>query len=114
MDQGVYGHIRSTLPPLSPVAWTSLATGVSPAKHGIIGQREVDLPRNHGLVVVVHFNAANKLWHMVWIEVRGQCRLIGVSDLHLDQLRPIELDRIVHPESHFAHRGRGDVLAHWR
>jgi predicted AlkP superfamily phosphohydrolase/phosphomutase len=32
---GVYGELRSVYPILSPVAWTSMATGVNPGKHGI-------------------------------------------------------------------------------
>ncbi|MEW6066921.1 MAG: alkaline phosphatase family protein [Nitrospirota bacterium] len=36
IKDGVYGELDSTTPYLSPVAWTSLATGVRPAKHGVI------------------------------------------------------------------------------
>jgi predicted AlkP superfamily phosphohydrolase/phosphomutase len=32
---GVYGELRSIYPILSPVAWTSMFTGVNPGKHGI-------------------------------------------------------------------------------
>lgn len=35
LQEGCYGELESTIPPLSPVAWTSFATGVSPDKHGI-------------------------------------------------------------------------------
>lgn len=35
MDEGVWGELRSVHPILSPVAWTSAATGVNPGKHGI-------------------------------------------------------------------------------
>jgi predicted AlkP superfamily phosphohydrolase/phosphomutase len=33
---GVYGPLRTTYPPVSPVAWTSMLTGCWPAKHGIV------------------------------------------------------------------------------
>ncbi len=36
MDMGSWGVLESTLPPLSPVAWTSLATGKNPGKHGVL------------------------------------------------------------------------------
>lgn len=35
MDGGVSGILNSTIPPVSPVAWTSFMTGCSPAKHQI-------------------------------------------------------------------------------
>jgi predicted AlkP superfamily phosphohydrolase/phosphomutase len=35
MDHGCRANLISTQPPLSPVAWTSIITGVNPGKHGI-------------------------------------------------------------------------------
>jgi len=37
MKKGVYGQLMSTIPPISPVAWTSISTGLNPGKHGIFG-----------------------------------------------------------------------------
>jgi predicted AlkP superfamily phosphohydrolase/phosphomutase len=34
-DQGSFHRLRTTFPSLSPVAWSTFATGVSPAKHNI-------------------------------------------------------------------------------
>jgi len=34
-DQGSYHRLRTTFPSLSPVAWSTFATGVSPARHNI-------------------------------------------------------------------------------
>ncbi|MFO0424995.1 MAG: alkaline phosphatase family protein [Planctomyces sp.] len=34
-DQGSFSALRSTLPPISPVAWSSFQTGVNPGKHNI-------------------------------------------------------------------------------
>ena len=33
--EGGYTRLRTTFPALSPVAWSTFATGVSPAKHNI-------------------------------------------------------------------------------
>jgi predicted AlkP superfamily phosphohydrolase/phosphomutase len=33
--EGSYGKLRSTMPPLTPAAWSSFLTGVNPGKHGI-------------------------------------------------------------------------------
>lgn len=36
-DKGTFSRLMSTIPPLSPAAWTSIFTGVPPHKHGIWG-----------------------------------------------------------------------------
>ena len=36
MHKGVWTTLESTFPPLSPAAWTSMATGKNPGSHGII------------------------------------------------------------------------------
>ncbi|MDD5044236.1 MAG: alkaline phosphatase family protein, partial [Candidatus Omnitrophica bacterium] len=35
VEEGTKGTLRSTVPPLTPPAWTSFQTGVNPGKHGI-------------------------------------------------------------------------------
>lgn len=35
VDEGVRGTLQSTTPPMTPLAWTSIATGVNPGKHGV-------------------------------------------------------------------------------
>ena len=37
IKDGGWGGLRSTVPVISPSAWTSIFTGVTPAKHGIFG-----------------------------------------------------------------------------
>ena len=34
-EQGTYRRLRTTFPALSPVAWSTFATGVNPARHNI-------------------------------------------------------------------------------
>ncbi|MCW5202251.1 MAG: alkaline phosphatase family protein [Candidatus Electrothrix communis] len=36
LHEGCSGRLASTVPPLSPVAWTTITTGATPAVHGII------------------------------------------------------------------------------
>lgn len=36
LQRGVHGELKSTVPPMSPPAWTSFMTGKNPGKHGII------------------------------------------------------------------------------
>ena len=42
MQNGVYGTLKSTYPPISPAAWTTFATGYNPGKHGTYDFRNYD------------------------------------------------------------------------
>ena len=42
-ELGGYSRLRTTFPPLSPVAWSTFATGVNPAKHNIFDFLNRDL-----------------------------------------------------------------------
>lgn len=42
-ERGCYSRLRTTTPPLSPVAWSTFATGVNPAKHNIFDFLNRDL-----------------------------------------------------------------------
>jgi hypothetical protein len=42
-EQGTYRRLRTTFPALSPVAWSTFATGVNPAKHNIFDFLNRDL-----------------------------------------------------------------------
>lgn len=41
IQDGVYGNMSTMTPPYSPMLWTSVATGKTPDKHGILGFIEV-------------------------------------------------------------------------
>ncbi|MDB5390327.1 MAG: type phosphodiesterase/nucleotide pyrophosphatase, partial [Planctomycetaceae bacterium] len=42
-EQGTFTELRTTLPPISPVAWSSFQTGVNPGKHNIFDFLNRDL-----------------------------------------------------------------------
>jgi predicted AlkP superfamily phosphohydrolase/phosphomutase len=42
LSDGFRGDLSSTAPPMTPVAWTSIATGFSPASHGVYDFLEMD------------------------------------------------------------------------
>jgi predicted AlkP superfamily phosphohydrolase/phosphomutase len=46
-DQGCFKPLGSTLPPISPVAWSSFQTGVNPGKHNIFDFLTPDLRTYH-------------------------------------------------------------------
>ena len=40
--EGVWGHLKSAVPLLSPLIWTTIATGKTPDQHGILSFRADD------------------------------------------------------------------------
>lgn len=42
IDDGVRGSLSTTTPPMTPLAWTSMATGTNPGRHGIFDFLEQD------------------------------------------------------------------------
>jgi predicted AlkP superfamily phosphohydrolase/phosphomutase/tetratricopeptide (TPR) repeat protein len=71
VKNGATGHITTLHPPLSPMLWTSIATGKRPFKHGILGFSE---PTPDGRDVQPVTNLARKskaLWN-----------ILNQSDLH--------------------------------
>jgi len=48
VENGTMGNLATLDPPFSPMLWTSIATGVRPDKHGILGFSEPD-PNMHGI-----------------------------------------------------------------
>jgi predicted AlkP superfamily phosphohydrolase/phosphomutase len=42
VNSGVIGNLATISPPLSPMVWTSIATGMRADKHGILGFTEPD------------------------------------------------------------------------
>lgn len=65
MDGGTYGRIKTMDPPLSPMLWTSIATGVRADKHGIKGFIE-PLPDGQGLRPVTSTSRKVKaIWNIL-------------------------------------------------
>lgn len=42
MKNGAWGTLHSTVPPITPTAWTTVFTGKNPGKHGIFDFQEID------------------------------------------------------------------------
>ena len=65
INQGVMGNLATLDPPLSPMLWTSIATGKRPYKHGILGFTEPD-PGGKGIRPV--YNTGRKvkaIWNIL-------------------------------------------------
>ncbi len=65
-DEGCEAVLESKYPPLTPPAWTSLSTGLKPARHGVYDfwtydeQQEVDKPRK------AHVQSRRKAGKAIW------------------------------------------------
>lgn len=62
IDDGVYGNMSTMNPPYSPMLWTSVATGKTPDKHGILGFVEV-APGNESIRPVT---SASRKVRAIW------------------------------------------------
>lgn len=65
IDKGVYGNMSTMNPPYSPMLWTSVATGKTPDKHGVLGFIEV-LPNLEGVrQVTTNSRKCRTIWNIL-------------------------------------------------
>ena len=62
MDTGTRGNLESTIPPITPPAWTSFMTGMNPGKHGVFNFTEYH-PADHS---IRYANASNRKIPSIW------------------------------------------------
>ncbi len=66
IENGVYGNMSTMSPPYSPMLWTTVATGKTPDKHGVLGFIEVtpdaksvrppqlrEIPEHYGIYFII-------------------------------------------------------------
>ena len=63
-QEGAYGRLRSSPPLLSPVIWTTIATGKTPDLHGI-GHFTAVSPTGENLPVTSHMRKVKALWNIL-------------------------------------------------
>ena len=65
INNGVYGNMSTMNPPYSPMLWSSVATGKTPDKHGVMGFVEV-VPGKQALrPVTAHSRKARAIWNIL-------------------------------------------------
>ncbi len=65
VESGARGQIATLHPPLSPMLWTSIATGKRPFKHGVLGFAE-PTPDGRGVQPVTNLSRKTKaLWNIL-------------------------------------------------
>lgn len=64
IDRGVYGNMSTMNPPYSPMLWSTVATGKTPDKHGVLGFIEL-LPNMKGIrPVTASSRKSRALWNI--------------------------------------------------
>lgn len=92
MKNGVWGRMESTIPPLTPTAWTSLITGVNPGKHAIFDA----MLYSPGARKMSFVNASMRKSKPVWSILSEAGRKVGVLNVPVTY-PPDEVDGFVIP-----------------
>ncbi len=65
VNEGVMGNLATLSPSLSPMLWTSIATGKRPFKHGVLGFTEPS-PQGKGIRPISNFSRKTRaIWNMI-------------------------------------------------
>ncbi len=76
IDGGVWGNLRTLHPVLSPMLWTSIATGKRPYKHGIYGFSEPD-PSGSSIRPITNLSRKSKAVWNILNQSGKQCNVVG-------------------------------------
>lgn len=76
-EEGSWGTLESTIPPLSPPAWVTFATGKNPGKHGIFGFTE-PVEKSYSIRFV---NARSRGAQPFWNILSGKGKRVGVINV---------------------------------
>ena len=63
-SRGASGILKSTIPPVTPPAWTSAVTGVNPGRHGIYGFHRGNAQHEHPEMMHAGHVRSTTLWEM--------------------------------------------------
>jgi predicted AlkP superfamily phosphohydrolase/phosphomutase len=77
MTTGAHGPLCSTLPPVSPVAWTSFVTGTGPGKHGIFDF----IVKKRGQYELRVMNSTHRSTSPVWCMLSEAGKRVGVLNV---------------------------------
>jgi len=76
MSQGAWGHLESTLHPISPTAWASFMTGMNPGKHGVFDFIGMDQNRRFRIL-----NGAAVKGKTLWARLSEANRRVAVVNV---------------------------------
>ena len=111
VETGAMGRVATLQPPLSPMLWTSIATGKRPFKHGIHGFSE-PTPDGRSVQPITNLSRTSKaVWNI--LNQKGKCSVVvGWWPSH--PAEPINRGVTVSDHYHKAHRPLGpEGVAGW-
>ena len=76
IEEGVIGNLATLYPELSPMLWTSIATGKRPFKHGILGFTEPD-PHGGGIRPITNISRKTKAIWNILSQTGKKCNVVG-------------------------------------
>jgi predicted AlkP superfamily phosphohydrolase/phosphomutase/tetratricopeptide (TPR) repeat protein len=76
IKEGVIGNLATLYPELSPMLWTSIATGKRPFKHGILGFTEPD-PHGGGIRPITNISRKTKAIWNILSQTEKKCNVVG-------------------------------------
>ncbi|MFN3342888.1 MAG: alkaline phosphatase family protein [Flavobacteriales bacterium] len=76
LNRGVRGTLETMDPPISPMLWTSIATGVTPDKHGILGFAEAS-PEGNGIRPLMSTSRKVKAFWNMFNQYGYKCNVVG-------------------------------------
>lgn len=77
LEEGAWGTLQSTYPPITPTAWTSFFTGKSPGKHGLFDFQEIDRQTYEHRSVRSDRHNEKSVWQLLG-EAGHRCMVIDV------------------------------------
>jgi predicted AlkP superfamily phosphohydrolase/phosphomutase len=77
IEEGTHGELLSTVPPLSPQAWTSFMTGKNPGKHGIFEFTDFE-PQSYNIRFT---NATSRTGKSLWRILSEENKKVGVINV---------------------------------
>jgi predicted AlkP superfamily phosphohydrolase/phosphomutase len=92
MQSGAWGRMESTIPALTPTAWTSLSTGVNPGKHAIFDAMLFSSEKRK----ISFVNASMRKVKPVWSLLSAAGKRVGVMNVPVTY-PPDEVDGFVIP-----------------
>lgn len=86
LDRGAWGELDSTMPPITPAAWTTFMTGKTPGNHGILDFERYDVHTNH-----LSFNSTQRLDHVrtIWQVLGDKGLKVGCVNIPMTYPPPV-------------------------
>ena len=86
IDNGVMGTMATLHPAYSPMLWTTIATGVRPFKHGVLGFTE-PTPDGQGVMPVSNLSRkVRAIWNILHLQGKT-CNVVGWWPSHPASVR---------------------------